>query len=367
MWRVSAILVAFTGVTANASPVLADDGTPDSVSVTLVGREAHLPELAQALLEWDSKLHVERATQLKASEILDGSGTLGLRIWVFLAPGWGARIYFADPSVKRFLLREVPLAAGLDESGRETIAQVVVTSAQAFVAQRASSSISEIESSLRHDDVTTLRYAKPPRMRGRFVLEGTVKLGTERTTSPIPSWQAHVGGFYAVQPLDSAAVYHGPGVLLGALNQGSAWNWLIALQGQYQFPITIETVQATLHLRGANFGVSAAAERILGRNWNLGGELGLVGAYTSFGLSNVSRSTIEPAPDAAHLRPRVQVGMRTGFHYGALRFTLRLGSEFALARTHYDLGEHPLYTPWLLSPRIALDCTWSSHHRMQPK
>lgn len=169
-----------------------------------------------------------------------------------------------------------------------------------------------------------------------------------------------MGGFYAVQPLGSAAVYHGPGVLLGTLNQGRAWHWLVALQGQYQFPVAIETVQATLHLRGVNFGVSAAAERILGRNWNLGGDLGVLVAYTTFGLSNVSRSTIEPAPDAAHLRPRVQVGMRTGYHFGALRFTLRMGTEVALLRTHYDLAERSVFTPWVIAPRAALDCTWSS-------
>lgn len=346
-------VVAFSGIAG------AQEVARDSVSVSLVGRDAGMGELARLLVEWNAKLSVRRTQQISAADILGGSGTGMLRIWVLMVPGWGARIYLSDPSGKRYLLREVPLAAGLDESGREILAQVITTAASAFVEQRESSSAAEIESSLRENAPSMLQYAGPPRWYGRLALHGTVTTHNRTSvSSDTPSWHAYSGAFYAVRAVSADQFAHGPGMMLGVAQTGTIWRWQTALEAQYELPMRIVTSEATLQLRTWSAGVNIACDRTQPSDLVLGIEIGVSLSYTTYGLSSVSSSDIQALPDAAHYRPMAYVGARTGYDWGALRLRMRLGSEVTLQKTHYDITERPLFTPWLLTPRLAVELAW---------
>ncbi|HMA92342.1 MAG TPA: hypothetical protein VKP30_06630 [Polyangiaceae bacterium] len=357
--RVALLLAGLVGAVAFSGVAGAQEVAIDSVSVTLIGHDATMGELARLLVEWNAKLSVRRMEHISAADILRSNGTGTLRIWVLMVPGWGAKIYLSDPSGKRYLRREVPLGAGLDESGREMLAQVIATAANAFVERRESSSAAEIESSLREDASSMLRYAEPLRWYGRLALHGTVTTHNRASvSSDTPSWHAYSGAFYAVRAVGAAQVAHGPGIMLGAAQTGTVWQWQTALAAQYELPMEIVTSEATLQLRTWSVGVNIACDRTQPSHLVLGIETGVSLSYTTYGLSSVSRSSIEALPDAAHYRPMAYVGARTGYDWGALRLRMRLGSEVALQKTHYDITERPLFTPWLLTPRLAVELAW---------
>ncbi|HEU5074877.1 MAG TPA: hypothetical protein VFU02_11895, partial [Polyangiaceae bacterium] len=106
------------------------------VRVSLVG-EAYTRELSELLSEWLSIQHLQARIQpqprLSLDDLLDSDDSSSVRVWLMLRSSKQARLYFADERGRRFHVRDVPLDRGLDELGREKVAQVVLASVLAFV------------------------------------------------------------------------------------------------------------------------------------------------------------------------------------------------------------------------------------------
>lgn len=351
-------LLWFIGITYFAATAPAQHTAHGPVSVTLVGNGAQLEELARLLQQGNPSLDLRRVQRIRATEIFDDHGAR-VAVWVVAVPGWGAKIYFVDPMDRRFLVREVPLTAGLDESGREILAQVVSNTTRVFVERQASSTRLEMETSLRADraeplaDVTAQRQPSRVRLTGVVVPDESASGGAHH-----PAWKILPSAFYAAHSVGPDRVNHGPGVSVGVARDDGAWRWLFALRGQYRLPLSVEVAGAHLELSSWAVGVATSMQRSMNSGWLLGVQLGVIAARTEFGLSEVSTPTIVAAPTAVHYRPSVDAGICVGHDLGAIRLTLLLGAEVALTMTHYDIGGTPIFSPWLVSPRSALEVFW---------
>jgi hypothetical protein len=363
-----AILLQFSCVAIAIQPaVLRAEAAPQTtVDVTLVGNGLELAEFERLLAEWNSALVIHRATHLNAGDILGGGAGSGhLRIWAVLSPSRDAKLYFADPTGERFLVREVPLAAGLDESGREILAQVIATSAKAFVEEQASSTPTEVETSLNGEEGSSSEDAAKPPIRkinergSHITLRGAVALGKTRV-EPQSSrpWQAQWGLFYACKLVSSNELGHGPGVTVAAARSFDAWRWMAAALGQYRYPLAIESAAVTLALRSWTLGVTTGLERTVLANWALGGELGMLVERVEFSLPSIPSAIVVAQPAGVHYRPNAYVGMRASHDFGLLRVTALLGVEVALVRTHYDITNRPIFVPWIVEPRSAIELGW---------
>src|SRR5690606_33253086 len=89
VWLVSAFRPPALGAQAAPSPMLVD--------ITLVGRAAEEPELAERIASWFTaeRFHVEvrRTSELEPESVLRPEPTPGLRVWVNLKGTALARLY----------------------------------------------------------------------------------------------------------------------------------------------------------------------------------------------------------------------------------------------------------------------------------
>jgi hypothetical protein len=340
------------------------------VEVTLVGSAAESSDLRRLLSEWDAALEIRLSNQLNAGDVLNGPAAKGqLRIWVVLSSPELAIIYFKDPSGERFLVREVPLAAGLDESGRETLAQVISTSARAFADKQVGSSASEVEASFRKTGTAvqpeapldqTRRFAAPRTGGGRFRVSGRVALiqGRKPATEPV-EWRPHLGAFYATTLVRSGDVGHGPGASVGVARISESSRWYLAAQAQYRFPLSIEGELVRLTLRTVALSAVAAWEKSIKKAWFLGFEFGLGVESTGLHATANANSGVTPHPDAFHYRPIAVPCLRAGSDLGPLHLSVSLGAEVSPLQTHYDVGgSSRIYTPWIVEPRSAIELYW---------
>lgn len=339
------------------------EGLAESIDVTLIGLAAESAELGRLLSEWNPTLHIRQAVNLNATDILDSShGNGRLRIWIVVTTPQNARLYFAAATGARYLVREVELTAGLDESGRETLAQVIATSATAFVEQRVSSTASEVEAALRvptdaplavpeSESETKLppRSAKPVEFR-----DESATLNSALVAHPAVAWQPTFGVQYAVAWLGPSVLGQGPEVFIGAGRPFGSWRGSLVAQGQYRFPLTIEQDGLLLKLRTVSFGIGTTFDRQLDGDWLIGAQLGALIERTAFSLDATASAAVLAKPEGRHYRPLVEPALRVGYGLGQLHLTIALGARIALVYTHYDISKAPLFEPWPLAPSLAL-------------
>lgn len=340
----------------------------DSADLTLVGRAAEDSDFRRLLSEWNPALEIRQASDLNAADVLSRAATKSqLRIWVVLASAQTARLYFADPAGARFLVREVPLVAGLDESGRETLAQVIATSARAFVNQAVTSSPSEIAASFRPQVAPVVQpsagaYAlsygapePPPPIAGQFWLSGfAVPVDARKAEARPTSWQTHLGAAYFAAWVDGSRLGHGPGVFVAVARPVQAWRWSFAIQGQYRFPLEIRDTDGTIGLHTVSLATWSALERALANDWALGFDIGISIQRNAFSLAPAPSATVMSRSGVSY-RPSVPFGLRATYPVGALNAALLLGVDAALVRTHYDIGTRAAFAPWIVQPRFGVE------------
>ncbi|HXT99883.1 MAG TPA: hypothetical protein VN903_02760, partial [Polyangia bacterium] len=105
--------------------------------VVLLGDTRDRPDLAAVLSELlqrqDVDVRFERQEKLDTGELLAGKNDRAVRIFVELRGPNEAALYFRSPRARRYLLRRLELRDGLDEVGRELIAQVVASSVDSLL------------------------------------------------------------------------------------------------------------------------------------------------------------------------------------------------------------------------------------------
>jgi hypothetical protein len=266
-----------------------------------------------------------------------------------------ARLYFADPAREHYLVREVTLANGLDEAGRETLAQVIATSASAFVENRLSSSPVEVRASF--GEPLPAGPALAPRSSSSLRVWGHMALAPalQKPTSP---WQLNRGAFYSVAWLRSNERTHGPGAFVGVVRPLSTWRWLVAAHAQYRFAVPIAVEKTELTLRTISMGAHTALQRAIFDDWLFGIEAAMGVERTEFNLHADADSGVVSRGDGVHYRPVAELGLQGGPTIGELHLIAQAGVAISLARTRYNVGSQPIFTPWAVAPQIGMALSW---------
>ena len=335
----------------------------------LVGPAGKSDELASVLSELVGRdgiaLELERHRTFHASALLSGSEG-DSRVWVFVTvpERHVAKLFFRGPLGRRFLLRRLALKSGLDELGRELIAQVVETSAVALLRSEVGVSREEVRADLSAE--------------GERDEEGREEEVGARDTSRSEHVGAEGG---AGEPVDGSG---GRGPLELAIAARGVAKWAGGDLGLGHGP-GLEATLALRRARGLIVGSRVEAELDLGQHLETNGLDAVVSATslragldvgTSAGASAFTlgvlagvdltriapkastEQTLVPAPESTGTVPVIRLEARYELTLGALRVTTGLFVDASLKDTSYDVqdasGEHRVAAPWPVHPGLAL-------------
>jgi hypothetical protein len=329
---------AADGLVAGRSAADAHAAPP--IELAVVGPGA-LPRLQAALAAVDRPIRWVALDAMDRSQVTrPPAQAQGARVWIDCTDATRIHLYFANWSTGRFLLREVPLAAGLDALGLETLAQMIESSLSALIADRsAGMDRAAMGRALGERPMPVVPPAAPP-----------VDFG--------------VGAFYAAQAFAAGwPVEHGPGLAIRAL-QGSGrarlGGWATA---QYQLPEMIATDLAGVRLDTAAVRVGPELDLPISRGAALavragaGGDVIQVASRqgTNGGAALVAARTYWDFMAQFAMGARLQLPARLELEAEAL-----VDADFVLR--HYDVNVDGhlirIVTPWRVRPGIAVALSW---------
>jgi hypothetical protein len=342
--------------------------------VVLVGEAAKSEELTAVLSELLEREHValefERKTRFRPSAILAASQG-DSRVWVFISSTQRvAKLYFRGPSGNRFLLRKLELQRGLDEVGRELIAQVVETSVLTLLRSEAGLSREQVRADLADmsepRDENSSEDALPGAEDGAIVAQ---------PAPPPPADEPAAKAARSALELELAArgVFKWTGSDLGADHGLGAETGL-----SYHFPtrlflrarlvfeygfgqeITTPALSATVHTTafrggidvGSAFGMSALACGIA-----LGADRVRIEPETAFDASLVLAGGKSSTIAVVRLEARYELTA------GIFRMAAGVFGDVPLVDTHYDVrgdsGLERIAEPWAVRPGALLTLGFS--------
>ena len=339
------------------------------MQVSLVGK-AHVSELEEVLREWfnseGQRVHIARAASVAPDQLLDTSGEPALRAWVVLRSAQRARIVFADARSRRFFVRDVPLDHGLDELGREKLAQILLASFQAFAERRVRDTpLEEVKAALSEPAIETPAGGSGDTQPQHEAANSSKAPSTPpRVLPPRPressgsswiSWALYGG--YSVSYRGPAGFAQGPSAGVEGWFDLGAWGLGVAAGGRYELPHTESGPWVDVRVQNTafRFGVLVATMPGGRPSWVLG--LGVGWDRLGFRPLEAGEGVMLRASDEAQ-RPVLASSVTRFAHFGPLRLGLSIGADFALEKLHYDvMVEHARrrnLTPWQLAPHGML-------------
>jgi hypothetical protein len=387
-----------------------------SVVVTLVGLGSDAAALANHIRDviTDQSVAFELNAQetMNAQQVLSAPSDLApqsAKIWILLPDRQRAILYVARSEHRQLLYREIPLRSGLDELGREEIAQVVLAAASsdpagiqatteivggsAAIEQQPPSpgTLAPVLSdpavaggSTEYRVLTTARGENAtPLIRGpsNGVGPGTVRpSGARWTTSNqkretdtgIASLESagattsrttlRLGAGYAVQWAGSQLkVRHGPSLQMGLLARSRSTErlaWPLIAAVELPFVQSYRAPDTALDVKSQVIWLSSGAEYALQSHWSLQALLG-VGCefqHATGKTTEVLTTTRESNSRIPWLR--FELGNATGWSGVSLGAAALL--DFSLYATHYDVMNlddgtpQRLFAPWSVRPGFRL-------------
>jgi hypothetical protein len=308
------------------------------------------------LREWfgpaAERLTVRTASTWSKDAILASDGARDtLNVWVIQVSPSLARLYFVDAFERRYYLRNVPLHAGLDEVGRENLAQIIVTSTVAFAQQRVSTNLKDIEQAL---------AAPRSETRPASILHQPASPTTTRGPEPA-RWTLRGGGFYGVTFEQADELRHGPGILIGVVRTSMQKRLTLNAKAQYCWPQTINRSDVALSANTFAIRSTLGLDRYLSENGSFGIEWGVGIDDVHVKARQSPQNTVVPH-SVTLLRPATSLGVRAALIQNDVQWALLAGATLYLARTHYDVmigGEAKVeYRPYIIQPQLALEATW---------
>lgn len=334
---------------------------PDRVLLTVVGTARDLDRVRSAFaldasqevtLEWLLRPRWDARELL--SHALPESAVVAC--WVDLSEPGRAKLYFVHRARARFLFREVPLEGGLNELGRETLAQVLEMSVRALQEDEYAGMSREDAARALGDPATPQGTAGPP--AGASQPARRPGLRTAETPSA-PSLL--LAPFYALRTYSSEAAFvHGPGLALGWVGSSAHWRTRVWATAQYELPRTVSKrwvglEWSTVALRGV-----FVLNRQLGDTVELGARAGI-------GVNVVRIAPTHGTGDGAVLlassRSAAELVLELGLESCAalsarVASCARLFTDVHPERLYYGLetshGVERVFAPWSVRPGVAV-------------
>jgi hypothetical protein len=319
--------------------------------VVLIGDAVNGAELEAVLAELLERqgVHPEFVSQERFDPgALLSEGEEDSRSWVFivLRGEHAARLYFRGPLGKRFLLRELSLRSGLDEVGRESIAQVVETSTGALLHSTAGISRDEASASILRERTEPARTPPSPRT--------TPKAATERRPATLEVALGARGGLLWNRS-DPAAAVGGEGAL--GLRVARAFVARTRVAVEYRASQTIATPDVSV-----SFGSVALRGGVDG-GFFTGPHAVFLGLGAGVDFDHVSSSagrdrSLSLAPASDDTTAVLRCELRYELALGKLWLAASAFSDFATVRTHYDVaragGTTRIGELWSVRPGLSL-------------
>jgi hypothetical protein len=318
------------------------------VAVNLVGDIGRDQAFAALLREWLDASEIDHVIESQPALVLadlrsSSSSGPPVRIWLVLTAA-KLRLYLAEPGERRYLVRDIPLSSGLDELSRERAAQVVLSSALAFLERKASTPWPDVERA----------FAEP--------VDAPARAGGEETAlrSPVrrepthadagPTWELGVGAWYSGVASDGLA--HGPGALVDAGIATSRWRFAGVARGLYRFWPEARSPRVRVAARGPDFGLGGTMELVLGSGFRPFLELGAGVDVVRLTPHHVPESDVDTRQPRDDLRAFGVLAF--GFKWRARNVWVGAGAraEWAFADTHYDVATARTFERELSLPRL---------------
>lgn len=328
-----------------------------SVEVEIVSRTVS-KDFESVLREWFQlnaiQADIHRTTALNPHDVLSRVPVNDLlRVWVTFPKPDQATIYFVEPGSQRFLLRDVSLRADFDEIAREQLVQVIVTSAVAFMRRRASTSKEDFTRAL-HSLPESRVDAAPSRAE-------PLSKPIARAAPSQPMLRA--GVFYSLAMAQRRTVTHGPGILLGVVQNRARFRMFAELAAQYQLPHTVRTSEIDIALRGFALRGFVGIEHRWTDSLAFGMQVGGGGDRQTFEPLTVNGTGVEAQASTSHWRPVLALDFRAIAELASTRVALVVGSSMFLNETQYlvlrEGVPHVVYQPFLLEPHAAVEVAWN--------
>jgi hypothetical protein len=279
-------------------------------------------------------------------------------VWVLLPKPETVQLVFAEPNLQRFLVRELPLRRGLDDFGRESIAQVVESSLLVLLHGKTGMSRADVQ------------VALGPYLAGNSTRPNTATPAQEQSPPPQPprSTPTHsalrhrLGASYGLQLTGSAlGPQQGPGVVSGLEWDRLSDALFIQAAGEWHFEQAHRTTEFDLTVQ------SSFAWLLVGWCRPLVGSKFVTSIGSGLEIDRVktrstSGSTASPTPFQVNLSPWVRGAV--GFELGNSPLVLQfLGTvDASVYRTHYDINRNgvreTMATPWVIRPGVNVTALW---------
>jgi hypothetical protein len=322
-----------------------------SAVIVLVGSAADSPELNAVLDELlqrrDVGVRFLREPKLETSELLSTEGDRAVWIFVDLSDTHQAALYFRGPHAQRYLLRRLDLHDGLDEVGRELIAQVVESSVDSLLRSAEGMTRAEMSAALARD-----------RAPAPAIAAGVSSLPDHQGRR----WSAWVASRYTYEwDGPDLGAGHGPGLELGFERDGavrsgariSASRWFTQQVPTTNVDTQLQSSQICLLL---DIGRSLSARH--GVSLGVGGGVEL----TRVMPGRIYDPSVAATAAQSHLAPIARGELRYEVGGAAWRLAAVLVADVALDDTHYDVDRagtvERAATPWRFRPGGAVVLGW---------
>jgi hypothetical protein len=370
-----------------AQPRGAEPSAPvehDAVRIIKVGHAEDWRELERVLREFllphRLKPTFESRATLTRLDALGESPSAGARVFVELVSAERARLVLSDERRERYLLRDVPLPNGLDEVGRETLAQVIESSLVALQGQAKALSRDELNrlltgesafepsESLLPNAAIAAENVAPPVLEASPVAPAPAALKAAHEPAPSVPYRSRIqldGGYTAHWSGPELGLLHGPALRLewaGALSAESSW--FAAITGELRWHQRYESTLVDVDVASRAAWLTAGIERTWRGQlrWLAGAGVGIDWAviqprYVEGGLSRVLPETSDTT---VWLRGELGVERR----FGSVHLALSLLVDVSSLDTHYDVRRagraERLVTPWRVRPGVRVAVGWGS-------
>ena len=334
-------------------------------NVFFVGVNEDCTALAQTisdlLLAHNILAHFEYRPELTERD-LSVKGTMSPReqaaVWVLLPKPETVQLVFADPNLQRFLVRELPLRRGLDDFGRESVAQVVESSLLVLLEGRTGMSRADVQVALGPYLATYSSHpSTAPPQHGQPPPEGRARPSPRRA-----GLRHRLGASYGLQLTGSAlGPQQGPGVVSGLEWDRLSDALFIQAAGEWHFERDHRTTEFDLAVQSSFawlvFGwcrplVASKFVTLIGP----GLEIDRVKSRSTSG------SIASAVPFQVNLSPWARAAV--GFELGDSPLVVQLlGTiDAAVYRTHYDINRNgereTMATPWVVRSGVNVTALW---------
>lgn len=324
------------------------------LSVLLVAR-IDSPELRALIGEWLEPTGLELS--IGAQKALEVDDVLAsdvdperVRVWLTLVGPRLARLYLADPGAARFLVRDVPLEQGLGELGREQLAQVLLSAAQAFVERRESSPRAAVTETL-------------PAPRTKKADDKATALVRRTAATPKRYLYWSVGARYGVA-LEAPGVFaHGPGATFESAVELPGLQLGVLAEALYELPHRAETDALRIAMSSLALRLRIMLALIRARERKLSLEIGAGLDRPTVEPEARAGSEVQPRARFTYVEPSVGGAVAHYWYGGPLRFGIGIRADFLLHRTHYDIlidgRPRREIRPFQAQPGVFIGAAWN--------